>query len=245
MTRIVLHQFNSDTGVESGSPFCVKVHRMLAFKGLSYTPHDVASPRELARLNPGARKLPVLEHDGELVADSTSIAAFLEERYPDPPLFPPEPRARAECELYEDWADESLYWIAVYQRWLVDENFRPFAQRAFRSLPLPARWMVPRIVKRQVRRQLHGQGLGRLPQERILAILERQLRMLAALLADRPFLLGDRLTLADIAVFAPLRQASVPTLRASAELARRHATIVEWLARVDQATAGEHTVAFV
>lgn len=244
MAKIVLHQFNADPGVESGSPFCVKVHRMLVFKGLSYEPHDVGSPRELGRLNPGVRKVPVLEHDGELIADSSRIAAFLDERYPDRPLLPSGPRARAKCRLFEDWADESLYWFAVYQRWAVDGNFRPFAQRAFGSLPVPVRWIVPRVVRRQVRRDLRGQGLGRLPHEQLLGIFERHLVMLEALLDGRPYLDGDELTLADIAVFAPLRAASVATVPETAELTRRHPPIVEWLEGIDRATSGEHTVAF-
>ena len=47
--------------------------------------------------------------DGDLtVFDSTIILEYLEDAYPDPPLYPATPRARAECRLLELFADEVL-----------------------------------------------------------------------------------------------------------------------------------------
>jgi maleylpyruvate isomerase len=45
-------------------------------------------------LNPAAL-VPVLEVEGERVAQSAAIAEFLEERYPSPPLLPSDPLGRA------------------------------------------------------------------------------------------------------------------------------------------------------
>jgi glutathione S-transferase len=80
MPEIVLYQFGPDLGVESGSPFCVKVHRGLALKGLDYRPRIVGSPGEMKRLNPGVSKVPVLEWDGEFVTDSRPPDIEREER---------------------------------------------------------------------------------------------------------------------------------------------------------------------
>jgi glutathione S-transferase len=52
----------------------------------------------------GQELVPVLvADDGEVISDSTVILAWLEERYPDPPLFPPEPARRAEALVFVDW----------------------------------------------------------------------------------------------------------------------------------------------
>ncbi len=45
----------------------------------------------------------MLEDDGRIVSDSTHILEYLEERYPDPPLYPREPARRAECVVFVDW----------------------------------------------------------------------------------------------------------------------------------------------
>ena len=39
----------------------------------------------------------------EIVTDSTRILHHLEERFPEPPLFPADPAARAEVEVFLDW----------------------------------------------------------------------------------------------------------------------------------------------
>ena len=244
MADITLYQFMRDTGVESSSPFCVKVQRLLSFKGLAYKTKNVGSPGELKRLNPNARKLPVIEYDGELIADSSRILDFIEEKHPDPPLRPSDSKIGALSRLLEDWADESLYWFAVYSRWAIESNFHAFAKRGFGRMPVPLKWIIPRVARRQAMSQLQGQGLGRLPLEQVLSNFDKHLTMLEGLLTDQPYLTGNTLSAGDIAVFAPLRATALETMPETAAIVRKHTPIVEWLQRVDGATKGEHTVDF-
>ena len=52
----------------------------------------------------GQGLVPVLvAGDGEVVADSTAIVEWLEERFPDPPLLPGDPARRAEVRIFVDW----------------------------------------------------------------------------------------------------------------------------------------------
>ena len=244
MPEITLYQIPPLPGQDSGSPFSTKVHRLLCCKGLAYRPKDAMNPFELKRLNPRARKLPVLGYDGELVADSSRIAALLEERHPAPSLWPADPQDRVLAHLLEDWADESLYWFAVYHRWAIDTNFAPFARHAFGAMPPPMRWIVPGVARRTVRKQLHGQGLGRSDYEQVRAALVGHLDALKTRLGARSFLVGDTLSLADIAVFAPLQALHTPGLPESRELVRERESLVSWAKRIDEATAGEHTATF-
>jgi glutathione S-transferase len=56
----------------------------------------------------GQKAVPVLRLDGVTVSDSTRIIAALEERYPDPPLYPADPTARARALALEDYFDTEL-----------------------------------------------------------------------------------------------------------------------------------------
>jgi glutathione S-transferase len=56
----------------------------------------------------GQGKLPVLWLDGRAIADSTRIIAALEERYPEPPLYPRDAAARQRALALEDDLDETL-----------------------------------------------------------------------------------------------------------------------------------------
>jgi glutathione S-transferase len=52
--------------------------------------------------------MPVLSFDGRRIGDSTAIIGWLEERYPDRPLYPADPSERARALELEDWFDENL-----------------------------------------------------------------------------------------------------------------------------------------
>jgi glutathione S-transferase len=52
--------------------------------------------------------LPVLELDGTNVGDSTAIIAAIEDRFPDPPLYPADTEERRRALALEDWFDENL-----------------------------------------------------------------------------------------------------------------------------------------
>lgn len=88
-------------------PYSTNVERValaLAHKGLAVEWVDVhpADRSEVVRVS-GQELVPVLEHDGGILSDSPRILEFLEERYPEPPLLPPEPARRAEIRVFCDW----------------------------------------------------------------------------------------------------------------------------------------------
>src|SRR5829696_5923651 len=56
----------------------------------------------------GHGTLPILFLDGRAIGDSTHIIAKLEERYPEPPLYPRHVGARQHALALEDYLDEQL-----------------------------------------------------------------------------------------------------------------------------------------
>jgi glutathione S-transferase len=94
-------------------PFSTNVERValaLAFKGLDADPVviDPADRSGVIDLT-GQPLVPVLEDDdGTVVADSRQILAHLEERHPEPPMYPKDPARREEVLVFLDWFD--LVW---------------------------------------------------------------------------------------------------------------------------------------
>jgi glutathione S-transferase len=91
-------------------PFSTNVERVaLAFghKGIEveWVDHDPADRSALRELS-GQELVPVAELDGEVLFDSPRIIERLEQLHPDPPLYPREPRARAEAEVFVEWFNE-------------------------------------------------------------------------------------------------------------------------------------------
>jgi glutathione S-transferase len=209
-----LHQFRH-------SAFCEKVRLILAFKGLEYAVVEVPpglGQLELFRLS-GQRQVPVLVEGGEVVADSTLIALHLEERHPTPPLLPFDSLARARVLLLEDWADTALAGgarLALLQAAAADPVLRTAllpdrTPGPLRNLvnALPAGVITP--VTEAVREVLTPTKARQ---------LRRNLEQLALIVTQRPYLEGESLSLADLAVAAQLSLLKFPS-SAGAPLAGR------------------------
>ncbi len=138
MAEIKLYQFGPIADRESASPFCVKLHYALRYKGLPFEAVNLASPTQVKKYNPRG-KLPVLGYDGTLILDSSDVVHYIEQRHPEPRLSPENERERAQALLLEDWADESFYWHVVYENWLIDDQFEKFAAEILAPMPAPLR----------------------------------------------------------------------------------------------------------
>jgi glutathione S-transferase len=176
----------------------------------------------------------VLDIDGERIADSTDIVRFLEARFPEPRLIPVDPREQALVHFFEDWADEALYFYEMHLRFTLPHN-------AERWVPEASKFdgsLIQRIAKialpKAMLRTTQAQGIGRKPIAVIKRDLDRHFHMLNAWLTDRDWLVGDSLTIADIAVFAQLQ--CVAGSSEGADLLRGYEEVRDWMAVVDEAT---------
>jgi glutathione S-transferase len=71
------------------------------------------SGRPLAlRMGDHLGTVPALAADGDRVSTNYRIARFLDERHPDPPLFPADPEQRLRVEEAETWANDELQMVA-------------------------------------------------------------------------------------------------------------------------------------
>jgi glutathione S-transferase len=90
-----------------------KVKVILEEKGLPYRverlrPGDLwKKPPEMLAKHP-LGKVPYIDDNGVIVYDSTVINEYIEEQYPDSPLLPQEPLARARARMLENFGDEAV-----------------------------------------------------------------------------------------------------------------------------------------
>ena len=223
---ITLYQFLS-------SPLCEKARRILAYKGIEYKIHEVdrTKTEELKHVSPFG-KFPAMEHDGEAICDSTDIAYFLEEKYPEKPLIPSDPLMAAQAHIIEDWADESLYFYEITMRVSWEHNARNNLQKLMETMP-------PEVTEEQGLELALGfsqhvsttQGIGRKTREQVCADVERHLKALSALLSETDWLVGNNISLADIAVISQLN-CLIPTVEVT-ESIKAYPNIIEWMERVD------------
>jgi glutathione S-transferase len=78
-------------------PYCARVRIALAEKGIEYETVEVDlddRPAWIYEKNPLGR-VPILEEDTFVLAESAVIDEYLDDRYPEPPLWPADPAERA------------------------------------------------------------------------------------------------------------------------------------------------------
>jgi glutathione S-transferase len=222
MPKIVLHQWLI-------SPYCGKVRKALAAKQLAYEVIEYPGLLAAKAKRMGVGLLPVLDYDGQRLNDSTVILRFLEQRHPDPPLWPDDPRDRALAELLEDWSDEALFWCEGYFRLCDPVALDKTATLLSEGRPGYERAIMRFAAKRVFERKARAQGLGLLDEATIVATTRAHFDRIEALLADKLWLVGERQSIADLAIAAQLDE-FVRTSRFADEL-RGRAKLWAWLAR--------------
>ena len=195
------------------SPFCAKVRHILDYKGIPWQAVELTPMlhKRFSRRVSGQVKVPYIRHQGQVIADSSAIAFYLEERFPSPALLPADLGLREQVLLLEDWLDESLQpalgklaYLSLYlnpQPVIDDPNFGT----GVAWLDQHKDKLVPLLLGMSVRKnQLSEADLPKL-EARLFDVLRR----LEALLGDKEYLVGDQLTLADLTLAGHLSTAEM------------------------------------
>lgn len=168
------------------SPFVRKVRVVLAEKGLDYKLDPVsplALPPTFAEISP-LKRIPVLRDDSEgpdaTLPDSSAICGYLERKYPSKPLYPSQPFAYGRALWIEEYADSDF--------------IGAIGGGLFRAV------VVNKLMKKEPDFALaNDTWANKAP--RFLDYFENEL-------GSRAHYIGDRLTIADIAVASPFVNAA-------------------------------------
>lgn len=161
------------------SPFCRKIRILLKEKDLAFeliNENVWDRRREFFALNP-AGEVPVLvDEDGSTICHSTAISEYLEEAYPEPGFLGHTPTERAEVRRLVGWFDTKFY-SEVTQNLLFEKIYKRL-------------WMYGEPSSEAIRAGKKN--------------IAYHLDYIAYLTADRQWLAGERITLADMAAAAHL-----------------------------------------
>jgi glutathione S-transferase len=224
---ITLFTFGPYFGLPDGSSFVIKAMLLLKFAGLAYS-EDRGGFRKAPK-----GKVPYINDDGLIVADSTFIRFQIEKKYGfdfDSGLTQDQ---RAGAWAAEKMCEEHLYWALVATRWLEDANFAKGPAHFFKAVPMPFRPIVQGLIRRKVEKALKLQGFWRHTRAERDALAIADLDALASLLGGKDFLMGEKPCGADATVFAFVASFLTPVfdtpIRAAAE---RHPNLAAYKDRI-------------
>lgn len=224
------------------SYFTGKLEGYMRAKGLPFTfvEMDLADFRRCAKAT-GVAQMPQLRTpEGTWLTDTTAIIARMEDQDTEPRFRPRTATGAFLSRLLEDAFDEWLWRPALYYRWACAEDSRlvgrQIARTLMRDLPGPLWLRTLFITARQAREYLKGDGVtglnGAALERHYLAVLD----LLEPVLAQRPYLFGDRPCEADFGLFGPMFRhfSSDPT--PASILRARAPNVLGWTARLWAAT---------
>ena len=194
------------------SHFCEKIRWALAYKGLDAQVRNLLPGFhvKVAKKIAPRSQVPILDHDGTVIQNSSSIITYLDETFPDKPLTPADPALKQEALEWEQLADKEIgphvrracYHVLLnYPRLVIPMMTVGTPWYA----PLMLRPMFPSLAKRM-------RALMKISDETAQESIEKATAAVAKLnerLEGRSFLVGDSFTRADLAaaaLLAPIHQ---------------------------------------
>lgn len=227
---IELYQFAPTWGLPNLSPFCIKLELYLKMSGL---PYEVIIENDTRKGPKG--KLPFIRDDGRAIGDSELAIQYLKDKYGDRVDASLTPEQRARAHTINRMLHDSTYWVLLYCRWIEDSGFRVMREAVFGSQPWPLRVLVPPLVRRRLRRDLVGHGLGRHSRDELLSFGLADIDALSVLLGDKAFLLGDVPTSVDATAHAFVMSIVGPPINsAMRERIERTANLMAYYRRMNQ-----------
>ena len=228
-----LHVLPPAFGLRNPGPFAFKCELALRHLKLEFELVESPDPRKGPK-----GKMPVLDDDGTIVADSDLILRHIDHKTNGGLYGHLSDAEWAEGVAFTRLAEEHLYWLMVASRWLDDAWFPHIKTGFFGAMPFPVRHIAPVLAQRQVRQTLYLQGLGRHTHEEQLGFARRDLAAIAKKVGDGPFLFGEKLTVFDFGI-ASLVAGGVDNEPATwmSDVIREFQSVVDYTERV-QSTVG-------
>ncbi len=205
----------------SGSPFAWRVMLTLELKRLPYESKLLEFSKEdhkssgYLRLNPRG-KVPTLKDGDFVLYESLAIMAYLDRKYPDPPIFGGTPQETGQ--IWRSISETESYLVAPGSKLVVPIFF--------------------------------GKGLEKIDEiQAAAATIREELKRIDTALAHSGWLVGPRVSAADIALFpltqlilrAASKDAAKPLKLALLPLGQSYPNIAAWVKRVEAIPGYEKT----
>jgi glutathione S-transferase len=198
-TIISLYTFPPTFGLRNVSPFCLRIEMALKYLGI---PFEVVLEHNPAK---GPKnKLPFIKSNHEIIDDSELIYLHLDQ-LSNGGLY----GELSHTELgvgcaFTRLIDDHLYWLIVASRWLDDTWFPNVYDGFFASFPPILRNLISTLARRQMRKTLDLQGLGRHTLDQQKDFARRDLGALVHTLSDSQYIVGNKMSVFDFSVSSML-----------------------------------------
>jgi glutathione S-transferase len=185
---------------------------------------------EFLALNPKA-VVPVLVHDGAVIVESTVICEYLEEAFAANPIYPRAPLERAQVRVWTKAVDEELHPACSAITYVVSHRHTILRKGAGSFEEFLARGAGEGLAARQLKWQWIQHGLDAPGAADKIRLYDAYLYKMESALAESDWLVGERFTMADVAMAPYLNRLAALSMRGLWE-GGRLPRVEKWFERV-------------
>ncbi len=193
--------------------FAGKARGYLNYKGVDYVEKEISLFDILYTIpkHTGRKAMPALKNKkGEWFCDTPLMIEELEKRHLEPSISTDGPIQNFVAELFHNWVDDCWIPIALHTRWSYPENYEKINREegGKNLMPFAPRFIRNKIVDKAFLQNMlsHKENMGFVPEQIELfeAWAVNLLNILETHFSEHGYLLGERPTIADFALFGPM-----------------------------------------
>lgn len=227
---IKLHVFPSGPEIPNYSPACMKLETWLKLAKLPYETVLVTNPGKAPK-----GKLPYIVDGADTIPDSEAVIAYLSKKYEvdlDESLSAEE---KAVARAFERMLNEHAYFGLLFARWIEPAGWAQVKATFFGGLPPVLRDVISALLRRNTRRDVKGQGMGRHTPEEVYARIAQDLQAVSDYLGDQPFMMGREPTTIDATVYGFVGNVVMANIKTPlTALAQQHPNLLAYCARMTE-----------
>lgn len=200
MSDLKFYKWGDKWGIADASPFCLKIETVLRAANIKYeAPKDCLQNHQ----NSPKGKLPYIEHNGKLIADSNLIIEYLKKHFDinlDDELTEEE---KSISLAFRRMIDENLYWVLLYSRLADETGWNIIKNDYYIMIPSDMRSNVADDCRKNVLSDLKSHGMGRHTADEIYSIGDKDFQALSIFLGNNKFFFNkDKPSLLDICCYS-------------------------------------------
>lgn len=224
---LTLITFKPCLGTRSPSPFAVKAEALMVFSELPFEV-EYGDVRKAPR-----GKFPVLKDGETLIPDTAHIQTHLEIAHGVDFDGWLDGEQKAASTAFKRLIEHHFYFINAYFRWT--DHPEGVRDSYFEDVPKLMRGLVFNMVRKNLMKTMHLQGISRHSRREIEAFGKEDVDALANHLGDKPYFMGDRFSSVDASLFGALEGLIPCTLETPVgEMVKQHDNLVAYHARLTQ-----------
>lgn len=239
MSKLTVSTFSPDWGLPTSGPFALKLLKWLDLAGIPYDQvfEDVPSKGPKG-------KSPWIELDGERIGDSEVIIQLLARRSGFDIDRGLADEQRALSHTLRRMLEEHFHMVFEWELFVHPAGIEAVRGMAARMVPGIMVGPVATMICRHFRNQLGARGMARHSAETIAAKGKADLDAVEAILGDKPFLVGNRPSMADVSAYGLLGpMAAWPMRTPVADSIKSRPRLRAYLQRIAEAKAEQRVAA--